>query len=148
MAAITLRNVAELDELRRRLGRPVASVEADLAAARALVMLPQMSEREFTSLAILLAGYCGYRVAHFRPGRVKRGSGWETPIDGNGKGFPDLLCVHEERRHFLVAELKCGNNRPSPEQKAWLRAFAAAGADTFVWYPRDFEAMKTVMGAG
>jgi hypothetical protein len=49
-------------------------------------------------------------------------------------GFPDLVLVGQR---VIYAELKRTLGRVSPEQKKWLAALAAAGAETHVWRPVD-----------
>jgi hypothetical protein len=46
-----------------------------------------LSEAAFTDAVIELARLGGWRVAHFRPARTA--SGWRTPVQGDGAGFPD-----------------------------------------------------------
>jgi hypothetical protein len=92
----------------------------------------QPTEAEFTRQVIQLAGLRGWRSAHFRPGLTKGGQ-WRTAVQGHGKGFPDLVLVKPGR--VVVAELKVGRNAPTPEQREWLAAFAAAGVPAFVWTP-------------
>lgn len=102
-----------------------------------------LTEQQFTDQVLALARLCGWRRAHFRPARTTKG--WRTAVQGDGKGFPDLVLIHEQRGLLVVAELKVGNNRPSPEQKAWLRAFAAVGARTFTWWPRDWPQIEQLL---
>jgi hypothetical protein len=59
------------------------------------------------------------------------------------KGFPDTIVAVEPSKHYLsgrppliVIELKAANNKPTPEQLAWLNAFRLCGAMTFVLWPR------------
>jgi hypothetical protein len=46
-----------------------------------------------------------------------------------------------------VAELKVGRNVPTPAQHAWLDALRASGAEMFVWYPEDMQAIGEVLAA-
>lgn len=98
-----------------------------------------MTEKQLLGTIIDLARMHGWRVAHFRSVNALRGDGssaWRTPIDADGKGFPDLLLVRER---VLAAEAKGGAHRPTPEQDAWLSAFRLAGVTACVWIPRDLE---------
>src|SRR5262249_33147361 len=97
---------------------------------------------EFTRQVIQLARLHGWRVAHFRPARTVRG--WWTAVQGDGVGFPDLVLVRGGT--VLVAELKVGNNRLSPPQRAWLAAFAAAGIPAHVWRPADWPQVERLLG--
>jgi len=70
----------------------------------------------------------GWKAAHFRPARTAHG--WRTPVEADGKGFPDLVLV---RDRVVFAELKCGRNKLSPEQEAWLEALRQAGVEAYLW---------------
>lgn len=98
-----------------------------------------MTEKELLGKIIDLARMHGFRVAHFRSVNALRANGtssWRTPVDADGKGMPDLLMVRER---VLVAEVKGGAHKPTPEQDAWLSAFRLAGVTACVWIPRDLE---------
>jgi VRR-NUC domain len=92
-------------------------------------------EADFQAQLIDLAHLYGWRVAHFRP--CQTGRGWRTPVQGDGAGFPDLVLVGRGR--VFVAELKRETAKATPEQLAWLTAFADAGVQAFVWRPSDFD---------
>lgn len=80
-----------------------------------------------------VARLLGWRTAHFRPALTKRG--WRTPVQGDGRGFPDLVLV---RDRILYRELKCGHNRVTLEQEDWLSDLDVAGADVGVWTDLDW----------
>lgn len=103
-------------------------------------------EAEFTTATIELAQWYGWKVTHFRPGRTAKG--WETCVQGDGKGFPDLLGLREATGQRFAAELKCNKNTKSAEQEAWLAAFEKCGTPAFTWYPRDVAEIKRVMKYG
>ena len=92
-----------------------------------------VSEEALKSAAIDLAHLHGWRVAHFRPARTKRG--WRTAVEADGKGFPDLLLIRG--RQIKVRECKVGYNSPTADQMAWLGAFSAANVDAGVWTEKD-----------
>ena len=100
-----------------------------------------MTEAEFTRQVIELARMCGWMVAHFRAARTKHG--WATPVAGDGKGWPDLFLVRDGE--ILVAELKVGRNKPTPEQEQWLQAFRAAGVRAVVWKPEDWSTIEQTL---
>lgn len=100
--------------------------------ARAVVLA--WSEDELQTRIISLARATGWKVAHFRKARTKRG--WVTPVQGDGKGFPDLLMVRRDRQ--LVAELKSEKGIVDIEQLGWLDALAATGTPALIWRPRDW----------
>lgn len=107
----------------------------------------KVSERAFQTDVIELAQTYCWRVAHFRAVRVQRKNGdvyYETPVAADGKGFPDLILVRQDR--LIAAELKVPPNKPTPEQIAWLGAFGAIqGCLTAVWYPADLPEIEKTL---
>lgn len=99
----------------------------------------EMSEKELMQGVIDTARIFGWRVAHFRSVPVKRGPRvvWETPVQADGKGFPDVVLVRER---VLYVECKVGRNVLSDEQAAWLEALRAAGQEAVVWTDADWHA--------
>lgn len=84
----------------------------------------------------------GWLVAHTPPVQavVKGARGedvkrWMTPIQADGKGFPDLLLVRER---VVVVEVKGKGDAVRPEQSVWLSAFRMAGIETYVWTEADW----------
>lgn len=98
---------------------------------------PTLDEKALTANVIDVARIFGWRVAHFRSVPVKRGPGvvWQTPVQGDGAGFPDLVLVREE---VLWIELKVGGNTLSQLQAEWLEALREAGEEAFVWTDSDW----------
>ena len=95
-----------------------------------------MTEREFQAHVVFVARVLGYRVAHFRPAWTEKG--WRTPVQGDGKGFPDLVLCAPGRLVFV--ELKVGRNKLSLDQTDWLEALREAGAEVHVWTDKDWHA--------
>ena len=95
---------------------------------------PRMTEAQFQRQVIALARMTGWKVAAFRPAMNARGE-WRTPVQGDGKGWPDLVLVKGDR--VLFRELKRDKTYLEPEQKAWRDALLAAGADWAIWRPKD-----------
>ncbi|MGH3447549.1 MAG: VRR-NUC domain-containing protein [Nocardioidaceae bacterium] len=93
-----------------------------------------MSEDDLLSCVVDLARLLGLRTAHFRPAKTDRG--WRTPVQGDGKGFPDLVIVGPGG--VLYRELKGTRGRQKREQVAWEHALHLAGADVAVWTPRQW----------
>jgi hypothetical protein len=91
---------------------------------------------------IQLAKHRGWRVAHFRPG-LTRGGKWVTPVQADGKGFPDLLMTRREQ--MIVVETKVDGRRATPEQEAWLAAFAMAGVPAYLWCPEDWPVIEKIL---
>ena len=105
--------------------------------------MARLTEKCFIAMVLQLAKLCGWRVAHFRPARTA--TGWRTPVQGDGKGFPDLLLIHERRGALLVAELKVGRGKVTADQDAWLAAFEAAGVPAYLWSPAEWDQIERVL---
>ena len=99
----------------------------------------KVNERQFQAAIIELAKWNGWKVFHPLPAQNARG-GWRTAQAGD-IGFPDLVLVHP-RRGVIFAELKTAIGKLSDEQNDWLEALYAAGAEAYVWRPRDIEYIK------
>lgn len=101
-----------------------------------------LTEREFQSAVIELARMFKWRLAHFRPGKDRRGK-WSTPMSGD-VGFPDLVLVGYGR--VIFAELKAQDGAVRPEQREWLADLLLAGAETYLWRPSDLDEIALVLG--
>lgn len=104
----------------------------------------KVTEAEFTTQVLKLAKLRGWRSAHFRPAETKKG--WRTAVQGDGKGFPDLVLLRGE--DIIVAELKVGRNKPTTEQEEWLEAFNRANVSAWVWTPNDWPEIESRLGRG
>jgi VRR-NUC domain-containing protein len=104
-----------------------------------------VTERDFQSAVLAAARLFSWRVAHFRAAQTRHG--WRTPVEADGKGFPDLILVHP-RHGLIVRELKAnGSSKLTREQADWITCFEAAGVDAGVWRPDDWnEIEKTLRG--
>jgi len=102
----------------------------------------KLTESAFQSQVIALARMLGWRVAAFRPAMNQRGE-WRTPVQGDGKGWPD--CVLVGRGRVLFRELKLDKRYPTPEQREWGEALLAAGADYAVWRPKDWPIIEATL---
>lgn len=104
-------------------------------------------EADFQKLVIDFAHLHGWKVAHFRPARVRRGGKeiYETPVGADGKGWPDLVLTKGAR--LVAAELKSERGVVSAEQRAWLDRLAVAGVEAHVWYPIDWQTIQVTLGA-
>jgi hypothetical protein len=98
-----------------------------------------MTESELQSAIIDAAHIGGWLVAHFR--KVQTPGGWRTPVGADGKGFVDLVLVHQ-RRGVIFAELKAASGRLEPAQQKWRSVLLAADADWRLWRPCDLDAVK------
>ncbi len=127
-------------------GVVVTQVQPMPAGQSSQITLPKMSESEFTALVIGEARSTGWRTAHFRSVRVQRKDGsfyWQTPVQGDGAGFVDLLMVR--RKRIVAAELKVGKNKASADQTKWLSALAEANVECYVWTPEMWADIKSIL---
>lgn len=109
-------------------------------------MRQTVSEEQLQNMVISLARYLGYKVAHFRGVRIQRRNGtvyYQTPVQADGKGFPDLVLARPGR--LVFAELKSATGKLSPEQEEWLKAIDAAGGEAYVWRPADIDEIEQVL---
>jgi hypothetical protein len=104
-----------------------------------------ITEAGFTATVISYAQLQGWAVAHFRPAKTERG--WRTAVQGDGKGFPDLVLVRGSR--LIFAELKVASRRPTDEQRAWLDALNETSAEVYLWLgERDWPEIERVLDRG
>jgi len=103
-----------------------------------------MTESEFQSAVVEYARMRGWMVMHTRPAQVRPGR-WTTPLTGN-PGFPDLVLCRPVHGDLVFAELKKDGGRVSAGQKAWMTALKAAGAECYIWYPDNMEAIVRRLG--
>lgn len=104
------------------------------------------TEQNFTDDVIAMARKYGWRIAHFRPGRTAKG--WRTAVQGDGKGWPDLVCLRAGV--MIVAELKVPPNKTTAEQEAWLEDFRELAKyctriEVFEWRPEDWPEIEMVL---
>lgn len=102
------------------------------------------SEAEFQREVIAYARAHGWMVAHFRPGLSQSGR-WQTAVQGDGRGFPDLVLV-KPGRQIVFAELKRVGRYLRPQQRAWRDAIEAADGDYRLWRPSDWDEIRMVLG--
>lgn len=95
-----------------------------------------MTHEEFQQQIIDLAHLNGWAHLHVRK-TVGRGKKWTTST--NLKGWPDLFLWHERDQRQLAVEIKVARDKPTDEQLAVLASLKAAGIETYVWYPVDFD---------
>lgn len=94
-----------------------------------------MTEKALQKAVIQLAHLLGWACAHFRPAMTRRGR-WVTPVEADGKGWPDLVLVKPGR--CLFRELKTDNGRLGSEQASWLERLQLAGQNACVWRTADW----------
>jgi hypothetical protein len=116
-------------------------------------VLARQPESAFQRQVIEYAQLRGWRVAHFRSVLVQhkdgRASTWQTPVQADGAGFPDLIMVRDGR--LIVAELKAERGEMTAEQVAWMEAFATlsldsdGGCEPHLWCPSDWPIIEKVL---
>jgi hypothetical protein len=94
----------------------------------------KITERQFQATVIEIAKWHGWLVFHPMPVQNTKGV-WRTAVAGN-IGFPDLVLAHSTRG-LILAELKTGIGRVSADQQLWIDTLLLAGAETYVWRPKD-----------
>src|SRR5262245_34848460 len=94
-------------------------------------LLRGRTEKEFQGQIVQLANLLGWLVYHTHDSRRC------------APGFPDLLLLRGAV--LIVAELKVGNNKLSPQQRAWLSAFRAAGIPAYEWRPGSWPEIESVL---
>jgi hypothetical protein len=103
--------------------------------------LAAISEDELLTAVLDLLQLYNWRTLHIRPARTAWG--WETPIQGQGKGFPDILAAGHGR--LIFAELKSKLGRLTSEQVAWIEALVAAKQDVYIWRPSDLPSIAAIL---
>lgn len=60
------------------------------------------------------------------------------------EGFPDLVLVRER---VIFAELKTDakSSKPSNMQIAWAQGLTTAGAEVYLWRPKDWEQIREIL---
>lgn len=106
-----------------------------------------MTEDEFQNSVINLAHQFGWLVAHFRGVRIKRRDDtvyYQTPVQADGVGFPDLVMVRDGRTIF--AELKSEDGRTMPHQWKWLSALADDDRnEVYIWRPSELQDVADIL---
>lgn len=64
---------------------------------------------------------------------------------GHTPGWPDVCIVNARQRRVLFLELKRDGEHPTPAQRDWLAALAAAGCETGVLRPVDLPDLPTIL---
>ena len=107
----------------------------------------KISESDFLNTIIEYAQLRGWLCAHFRSVKVQRQDGsvyYQTPVQAEGKGYPDLCLVRGDR--LVFAEVKAISGRVSQEQKEWLEALTHTGkCEVYVWQPNDWDKVEDIL---
>jgi len=104
---------------------------------------PLLTEAQWMTQVIDYAHLRHWYVAHI--GRAQTPNGrWLTPVQADGKGFPDLLMVRDTR--MVVAELKAKRGYATSNQRTWLELLDhVTGVEAFLWRPNDFQEVREVL---
>lgn len=104
-----------------------------------------MTEKDLERAIAEMARFLGFMVFHARPAQSNKG--WRTPVAYDGKGFPDLLLVGNERVIFL--EIKTDVGRVSPDQSRWSEQIIQSGGEYFLLRPNDWTSgrVDSILGA-
>jgi hypothetical protein len=89
--------------------------------------------------------WAGWHVSHFAKVRVQRRDGstyWVTPGKYDSNGWLDLCAVRERT---IFAEIKKKNGVLTPDERIWLGRHKTAGNEAYVWFPKDWEAIKEIV---
>lgn len=102
----------------------------------------QISEKVFTKQVIDLARWYKWLVAHFRPGMDRRGK-WQTAVQGDGAGFPDLVMVRPPR--IIFAELKSARGKLTKDQAVWLESLRRSDVEQYEWRPEQIAEIERIL---
>lgn len=109
----------------------------ELAAQIALFELAALMENQYPELELM------FHIAN--EGKRSVHTGAELKRAGLKKGVPDvMLPVARKKYNGLAIELKAGKNKPTEDQKKWLRGLAKEGWLCYVCW--GYEAAATVLG--
>lgn len=101
------------------------------------------NEQIFTREVMKYAKDNRWKAAHFKAAIMPSGR-WATPVQGDAKGFFDLVLVRDTK--FMVVELKMYDGEFSQEQIDWAMAVQAAGIHYDVWTPEDWDKIRFILG--
>ena len=98
----------------------------------------RQDEKQFMADVVRFARRAGWRTYHTHDSRKSEA------------GFPDLVMLR--RGEMVVAELKVGKNKETPEQSDWLHDFWLVGVNcplgivlTYTWRPTDWPKIIEVL---
>ena len=105
-------------------------------------------ERDWQRTVIAAAHLHGFKVyATRQSGKTLADGTYATIIDADGKGFPDLVCTHPERKVKLFIENKREGEKTTPDQDAWLEWLSdPPRSRCWVLWPHDADELDQVFG--
>jgi hypothetical protein len=89
-------------------------------------------EADFTGMVMREAQARGWMAYHTHDSR-------RSPA-----GFPDVVLAHAERGTAYI-ELKMPGKYPTKEQRAWLETLVAAGERVYLFYPKDWRTVISLL---
>jgi hypothetical protein len=101
-----------------------------LAPAPMPIVDDQAAEKDFQAEVVKFAKRNGWKAFHVHDSRKSE------------KGWPDLVLVRER---ILFAELKSETGTTTPDQDDWLEALRRAGAEVYLWRPRDWPVIAATL---
>ncbi len=120
---------------------------AAVRVRKTAVRVRKTEEEDLKAAVLDIIAFLGLLVLHIRPARrgteeieeaedgtQRSKQRWETPVQGDGKGYPDLTIAGG---HVMWRELKSSTGEVSVAQQRWLDRLEAAGGDVGVWRPED-----------
>lgn len=103
----------------------------------------RMLEYVFQQAVVELARVLGWLVFHTP--KVRRVDGrYQTVVDFDGAGFPDLVLARDGRTLFV--ELKTNHGRLTHKQETWRRELVPSG-NYRLWRPRDWQRIEEELKA-
>lgn len=144
-----MRSTGMNQKRRKTPAKAIGHTEADKATGERPAKRRQHPEADFTAQVIELAHLHGWLCAHFRPGMTQSGK-WATAVQGDGKGFLDLLMVQPFFGRVIAAELKVGKGKMTPEQFTWYKAWERTaeendGIGVYCWWPEDMDKIIEIL---
>ncbi|SRR6266496_2946438 len=116
------------------MARSAYRLSGEVGNGRRSRLLAHVPERDFLQQVKDLAGFSGWLAYHTLDSR------------GSDQGFPDLVLIRGGR--VVFAELKSEAGKPSQVQARWLLGLAIAGAEVYLWRPRNWSQIEAVLSRG
>jgi hypothetical protein len=99
------------------------------------------NESDYQREIVAYAKLKNWAVVHFT--KLYHRGRWFTPAAIDGKGFPDLILVRDER--ILFIEVKTDTGRLTNEQILWRKRILRCGLSFIVARPSTYEEVKTIL---
>ena len=103
------------------------------------------SESAFQAQVCNLASYLGWHWYHAPDNRPIRTRDGRVRKQHVVPGFPDLIMLRGAE--IMAVELKAQGGRISRDQNTWLARFIAAGVETHIWFPADWDEVRERLSA-